>query len=342
MGSGFSMSGSSLPASELALEVKALMKSYGSYPGIWDVNLAVARGTIHGFLGPNGSGKTTTMKCVMGLLRKTSGEIRIFGEEPRGDAIEQKRRIGYLPESPCYPTYLKGREVLGTYGRMRGIEKGELVEESRALLQQVGLAQASEKTVGKYSRGMQTRLGLAVAMLGGPDLLVLDEPTGGLDPLGVIDVREILRRLASEGRTVLLSSHQLGEVQQVCSSVTVVNEGRTVSEGSVEDLGRSLHGGVVYKAEFDSLGEGLVDEIKKIDGVSEVTVVQERVVRIVVSKDYDLRPRLARLATEHGSLLLSCNREEGSLEELFLSMVREGPGGSSTHSGGDDHQHAGE
>jgi len=308
---------------EFALEVKNLMKSYGAYPGVWDVNLTVEQGTLHGFLGPNGSGKTTTIKCVMGLLHKTSGEIRVFGEVPHGDAVELKRRVGYLPDLPSYPAYLKGREVLITYGRIRGIPTGRLLEESKALLTQVGLEDAAEKAVGKYSKGMQTRLGIAVAMLGEPELLILDEPTEGLDPVGVIDVRRLLMALVSEGRTVLLSSHQLPEVQQMCSKVSVLKEGRTVTEGSVEELAKRLHGGVIYKAEFDSLGPDLMNELKKIDGVSEITSVEEDVVAILMSKDYDVRPSLARLAVQHGSLLLSCEREEASLEELFLSMVKE-------------------
>lgn len=309
---------------ELALEVKNLTKSYGPLPGVWDVNLAVKLGTLHGFLGPNGSGKTTTIKCVMGLLHKTSGQIRIFGEEPHGDAVEIKQRVGYLPELPSYPTYLKGREVLITYGRIRGIAEDRLNQESNALLKQVGLVDSAEKAVGKYSKGMQTRLGLAVALLGEPDLLILDEPTEGLDPVGVIDVRDLLRKLVSEGRTVLLSSHQLPEVQQMCSVVTVLKEGRTVIEGSVEELAEHLHGGVVYKAEFDSSGPGLIEGVRKIDGVSEVTTMEDDVIAILMSKDYDVRPSLARLAVQHGTLLLSCEREETSLEELFVSLMKEG------------------
>jgi ABC-2 type transport system ATP-binding protein len=311
-------------SSSLALEVKNLMKSYGAYPGVWDVSLTVEQGTLHGFLGPNGSGKTTTMKCVMGLLNKTSGLIRVFGAEPHGDAIDLKKRVGYMFESPSFPTYLKGREVLLTYGRIRApSNRARLEAESRSLLEQVGLADAAEKPVGKYSRGMQTRLGIAVAMLGQPDLLILDEPTEGLDPVGVTDVRNLLEGLVSEGRSVLLSSHQLSEVKQMCGKVTVVNKGRTVVEGSVDELARRLHGGVVYKAEFDSLAPDLMEDLKTVDGVSEVTSLEEDVVAILMSKDYDARPLLARLAVQHGSLLLSCEREETSLEELFISLVKE-------------------
>ena len=317
------MSGSSRPSSSVVLEVRNLAKSYGPFPGVWDVSLSVQQGTIHGFLGPNGSGKTTTIKCIMGLLRKTSGEIRVFGQQPRGDAVALKGRVGYLPELPSYPTYLKGKEVLFTYGRMRGLADEKLLEESKALLGRVGLDSAAEKAVGKYSKGMQTRLGLAVALLGSPELLILDEPTEGLDPVGVVDVRNLLKKLMSEGHTVLLSSHQLPEAQQMCGMVTVVKEGRTVTEGSVEELAKRLHGGVVYKAEFDSLGPDLVNEVKSIDGVSGVTPVEDEVIAILVSKDYDIRPSLAKLAVKHNSLLLSCEREGASLEELFMSLVKE-------------------
>lgn len=308
----------------LALEARNLTKSYGPFPGIWDVNLSVEQGTIHGFLGPNGSGKTTTLKCIMGLLRKTSGEVRVFGETVEGEGVGLKRRIGYLPESPSFPSYLKGREVLITYGRIRGMKDEKLLEESQSRLRQVGLADASGKLVGRYSKGMQTRLGIAVALLGSPDLLILDEPTEGLDPVGVIEVRQILRNMVSEGHTVLISSHQLPEVQQMCSRVTVLKEGRTVTEGSVEELATRLHGGVIYRAEFDSLGSELLNELRRIDGVSAVTSSEDEVVSILVTKDYDLRPSLARLAVQHGSLLLSCEREEASLEELFISLMKEG------------------
>jgi ABC-2 type transport system ATP-binding protein len=317
------LSSPSHTSSGSALEVKNLVKSYGPFPGVWDVNLLVKQGTIHGFLGPNGSGKTTTLKCIMGLLRKTSGEIRIFGEELRGDGTELKRKIGYLPELPSYPTYLNGREVLLTYGRIRGIQDNKLSEGSKSLLEKVGLTGAAGKLVGRYSKGMQTRLGLAVALLGEPDLLILDEPTEGLDPVGIMDVRKILKNLASEGRTVLFSSHQLLEVQQMCSIVTVLKEGKTVTEGSVEELAKRLHGGVIYKAEFDTLGSALMNELKKIEGVSQITSLEDETVAILVSKDYDLRPSLARLAVQHKSLLLSCEREEVSLEELFMSLVKE-------------------
>ena len=187
---------------------------------------------------------------------------------------------------------------------------------------QVGLTDAIAKAVGRYSKGMQTRLGLAVALLGEPDLLILDEPTEGLDPVGVLDVRDILKNFVSDGRSVLLSSHQLPEVQQMCSMVTVLKEGRTVIEDSMVELDKRLHGGVTYKAEFDLLGSDLMNELKKIDGVSEVTSLEDDIVAILMSKDYDFRPSLARLAVQHGSLLLSCEREEASLEELFMSLIK--------------------
>ena len=207
-------------ASDNALEIRHLAKSYGSSVGVSDIDLIVKRGSLHGFLGPNGAGKTTTLKCVMGLLRRSSGDIGLFGKPyDRIDDVELKRRVGYSPELPVWPSYLSGGEVLKVYARMRGMRDGE----GEDLLQKVGLGEAQEKRVSKYSRGMQSRLGVAVALLGSPELLLLDEPIAGMDPVGVVEMRNMFRQLASEGRTVLLSSHQLNEVQQTSGTVTVVN-----------------------------------------------------------------------------------------------------------------------
>jgi ABC-2 type transport system ATP-binding protein len=308
-------------SSTLALEVRNLSKFYGSSSGVSNINLTVKRATLHGFLGPNGAGKSTTMKCVMGLLRKTAGEIRIFGEGLRGDGFALKRRLGYSPELPSFPSYLTGREVLMAYGGMRGMKKSKFLEQSDSLLQTVGLKEVSEKYVGKYSKGMQTRLGLAVALLGDPDLLILDEPTAGLDPLGVTELRDLLRHMISEGKTILLSSHQLSEVQQMCDTVTILKDGSTVAEGSVQQLIREWHGGLIYEAEFSSLNSELLVSLDQMEDVK-ISSVNENIIRFVVLKDYDIRPILAKAAVEHGVLLLSCEKEDVSLEEFFVSLVK--------------------
>ena len=313
-------------STEYALEIRHLAKAYGSSMGISDVSIQVKRGSLHGFLGPNGAGKTTTLKCVMGLLWKSSGEIDLFGKASTSfDAVELKRRVGYSPELPYYPGYLLGREVLMAYARMRGLNSGK---EPKELLQRVGLGDAADKRVSKYSRGMQSRLGVAVALLGDPELLLLDEPIAGMDPLGVVEMRKMFRRLASEGRTILLSSHQLNEVQQTCSAVTVVNHGKTVAEGPVEELTKRLQGGFRFVAEFSSLSEPLLQAISRIPGVVEVRRVPDkpRSVLVKVNEDIDVREQLARAGVECGSLMLSCEKEGASLEALFLSLVGRGEG----------------
>lgn len=306
---------------EVALQIKHLAKSYGSSVGVSDVNLKVRRGTLHGFLGPNGAGKTTTLKCVMGLLRRTSGEVSLFGSPYDGvDDLDAKRRVGYSPELPYYPGFLTGREVLVTYGRMRGIRDEE---EFRSLLGKVGLDGAEDKRVSKYSRGMQARLGVAVALLGGPELLLLDEPIAGMDPLGVVEMRNVFRQLASEGHTILLSSHQLGEVEQTCSTVTVVNRGKTVAEGEVEELTKRRRGNFHFVAEYRSITDGLLQAISKVPGVTGVMADPDRPgsVTVTIKDDVDIREQLAKAGVDNGSLMLSCEREETSLEALFLSLV---------------------
>lgn len=316
----------SLSSSANALEVKDLSKVYhrsSKSGGVVKVNLTVRNATLHGFLGPNGAGKTTTMKCIMGLLRKTSGKILVFGEEIRGDDdIRSRRRIGYSPEIPSFPPYLNGREVLVTYGRIRGIDRSKLLEESNTLLKKVGLDGASRQLVGEYSRGMQARLGLAVAQLGNPDLLLLDEPMDGVDPLGVIQIREMLKQMIAEGRTILFSSHQLSEVQKMCDTVTIVNNGITVAEGSLRELIKDWNHGLVFTAEFTSLNQEFVLSLKRMEGISEVTTTKENTIRLVAMKDCDIRPILAKTAVEQGVFLLSCEEETSSLEELFISLVK--------------------
>lgn len=311
-----------MPPSKNVLEVKHLAKSYGSYVGVSDIDLTVKRGSLHGFLGPNGAGKTTTLKCVMRLLRRSSGEISLFGKAFDGiDDVELKSRIGYSAELPFWPAYLSGEEVLGTYARMRGLRE----DDGKDLLQKVGLGEAASKRVSKYSRGMQSRLGVAVALLGSPELLLLDEPIAGMDPVGVMEMRNMLRQLASEGRTVVLSSHQLNEVEQTCSHITVVSKGRTVAEGSLDELTSKAQEGVQFVVEFVSIPETLLQAISRLPGVTDVSRIPDKLNTILVRTggEIDIREKLARAGADNGSLMLSCERHRMSLEALFFSRVNQ-------------------
>jgi ABC-2 type transport system ATP-binding protein len=221
-----------------AIEVTELQKRYGPVEALAGLTMSVGRGEVFGFLGPNGAGKTTTVKLLLGLARPTSGSGRVL-DAPIGD-LATRRKIGYLPELFRYQPWLKAREVLELHGRLIGLPSDRRRQEADTALALVELEDRADDVVGKFSKGMQQRLGLAVALLGEPALIILDEPTSALDPLGRVDVREIIRKAAARGAAVFLNSHLLSEVEQVCDRVAIIDHGRVVASGPLDDvLGQS-------------------------------------------------------------------------------------------------------
>ena len=217
-----------------AIEVTALTKRYGRTQALDGLTMAVPRGEVFGFLGPNGAGKTTAVKLLVGLVRPTSGEGRVLGA-PLGDR-ESRRRIGYLPELFRYQDWLTAREVLRLHCQLAGLPKERWEPEIEAALDLVGLTGRAGDRAGAFSKGMQQRLGLGVALLGAPELVFLDEPTSALDPVGRHDVREVIRSLKQRGTTVFLNSHLLSEVEQVCDRVAVVDHGRVIAMGPLAEV----------------------------------------------------------------------------------------------------------
>src|SRR5919199_991886 len=213
------------------VETRDLTKKYGPrIVAVDGVSLTVRRGEVYGFLGPNGAGKTTTLSMLLGLIRPTSGTASVLGRSP-GDP-EGLARVGALVESPAFYPYLSGRDNLRVIARYAGVPKGRGEE----VFDLIDLTDRARDKFATYSLGMKQRLGVAAALLKDPELLILDEPTNGLDPAGMADMRRLIRELGSGGRTVLLSSHLLGEVQQICDRVGIINSGRMVAEHNVEDL----------------------------------------------------------------------------------------------------------
>ena len=219
------------------------------------MTLEVRRGEAFGFLGPNGAGKTTAVKLLLGLAHATSGAGTLLGA-PLGDR-RVRRRIGYLPELFRYQEWLSGREVLGLHGALAGVKRSTRRAEIGRALEDVGLFERAGDRVGTYSKGMQQRLGLAVASLGSPDLVFLDEPTSALDPIGRLDVRSLIARLRARGTTVFLNSHLLGEVERVCDRVAIVDRGRIIASGAVDEL---LGRGSGVRLRLGELGPG-ADEV---------------------------------------------------------------------------------
>ena len=219
---------------ETVIQTEELTKRYGRVLAVDGLSLNVPRGRIFGLLGPNGSGKTTLMSMLLGLVRPTSGSFSLFGTPPTGGGLDrQLHRIGALVETPTFYPYLSGRNNLAYF---QGISGRDDAKELDSLLEQVGLAGRGGDKFQTYSLGMKQRLGLAYTLLGDPELLVLDEPTNGMDPAGMAEVRDLIRGLAGDNRTVILSSHLLNEVEQVCDSVAILSHGRLIAQGDVADL----------------------------------------------------------------------------------------------------------
>jgi ABC-2 type transport system ATP-binding protein len=217
-----------------AIEVSDLRKRYGRVEALAGLTMTVGRGEVFGFLGPNGAGKTTTVKLLLGLARPTSGTGKVLGA-PLGD-LESRRKIGYLPELFRYQPWLKAREVLHLHGELIGMPRARRRPAATETLRLAGLEERADDLVGRFSKGMQQRLGLAVALLGEPALIVLDEPTSALDPVGRVDVRGIVRAAAERGAAVFLNSHLLSEVEKVCDRVAIIDRGRVVAIGELDDV----------------------------------------------------------------------------------------------------------
>ncbi len=225
---------------EVVISVRGLTKVFKDFWGrpkaraVDDVDFDVRRGEVFGLLGPNGSGKSTTVKLILGLLHPTRGHIEVFGHSPRH--VQTKARIGYLPEESYLYRYLNSRETLDFFGNLFQLPKAERGSRTEQLLEMVGLGQARRRAVGEFSKGMQRRIGLAQALINDPDLVILDEPTSGLDPIGCREVKDLILALARRGKTVILSSHLLADVEDVCDRVVIYYGGKVQAAGTLKDL----------------------------------------------------------------------------------------------------------
>jgi len=211
-------------------------KSYGDFTAVKGLDLAVDKGEVFGFLGPNGAGKTTTIRMMMGILVPSSGHIAIEGLDCQGDRVEVKRRVGYLPDNPVFYDYLRGREILAFVGEMHGQTRGEAQRRADALLDELALEDAADEFAVNYSTGMKKKLGLACALIHDPAVLILDEPTNGLDPRAARHVQDRIRVSAAQGKTIFLSTHLLDMAERLCGRVGIIDKGALVAVGPLKDL----------------------------------------------------------------------------------------------------------
>lgn len=303
-----------MPQAESVVRIEGLAKAFKGHLGIGrtvavdDLDLEVRRGEIFGLLGPNGSGKTTTMKMMLGLLRPDRGRIELLGKPPQDPA--SRARIGYLPENPYFYDYLTGREFLDFYARLHGFGRAERRRRVEAAIERVGLAGRADRAMRKYSKGMVQRIGLAQAIQHDPELVLLDEPMSGLDPIGRREVRDIVLSLRDAGKTVFFSSHILQDAEMICDRVAILRQGRRISCGPVDDL---LGGDARW---IEVVLRGAVPD--DAPGTLVSTEGGQHLLRVEGSEQL---ARLLGAATAGGAEVVSVWSRRDSLEDLFLKEV---------------------
>ena len=308
------------PSSDFVVQTSQLSKIFRV--GLWGkrvtavdgLNLEVRRGEVFGFLGPNGAGKTTTLKMLMGLIYPTSGRARLFGRD-LGDP-QTKAWLGFLPESPYFYDYLTSREFLGFYGHLFGLWGAVLDKRIDELLELVGMTHAKNLQLRKFSKGMLQRVGIAQALINDPELVVLDEPMSGLDPIGRKEVRDLILRLKESGKTVLFSSHILHDAEVLCDRVAMILKGRLVACGRVTDL---LDQGASHQVELvvDRLTPEGLDHLRPL---TDKVVMQGDLMLVVLKSQQQVGGALEIIRTAKARLV-SLNPQKGSLEDLFIREV---------------------
>ncbi|MGQ0569367.1 MAG: ABC transporter ATP-binding protein [Armatimonadota bacterium] len=307
----------------IVIETEGLTKHYDQVVAVEDLNFRLAAGEVFGLLGPNGSGKTTTILMLLGLTEPTSGSARVLGLDPLRNPLQVKRRVGYLPDSVGFYDELSAWDNLRYTARLNGIPRAEAEARIDEVLVRMGLKDASPRPVGTFSRGMRQRLGLSEILLKGPQVAILDEPTVGLDPQAAQEFLEMIRGLRAEGITVLLSSHLLHQVQAVCDRVGLFHSGRMVLEGTVESLSERVLGGS-YRIKVETRPDGLERVLRGITGV--VGVSTERPGLYHLESQQDCRSEVARRVVAEGGALLGLAFERSSLDDVYARYFQEARG----------------
>jgi ABC-2 type transport system ATP-binding protein len=311
------------------IEVEHLTKLYDRTRAIDDVTFSVGEGEVLGFLGPNGAGKTTTMRAITGYIPPTDGRIRVGGFDVAEQPLEVRRRIGYLPENPPLYPEMTVRGYLRFIAEVKGVERAGVETEVGRVMDRVHVEEVGGRIIGRLSKGYKQRVGLAQALIGDPPVLILDEPTVGLDPRQIQEVRELIRDL-SGGHTVILSTHILPEVEQTCSRVVIISRGRIVAVDSPRNLVAQLKGGDWTRIEVRGPREDILGRIRVLPGVTDVRVGKEPAegagssvcgLEVESRGEADPRPQLARAVVEGGWDLLGMQSMTMSLEDIFLELT---------------------
>lgn len=310
------------------LQIENLTKNYGKFQALDHLNLHIEKGEIFGFVGPNGAGKTTTMRIVCGLLKATSGSVHVDGVDAISNPEDIKRKVGYVPDFFGVYDNLQVMEYMEFYGSMYGMEKEEVDEISRGLLELVNLADKENVFVDTLSRGMKQRLCVARALIHNPDLLVLDEPNSGLDPRARFEMKEVLKNLGSMGKTIIISSHILPELSEMCSSIGIMERGKLIVSGKVDEIMQKSRG--IQPIKMRAFAPEYTDRTKEHDYISMVLREQPLVSKVNFTEDEILvsfggdekeAAQLLKTLFERNILVSSFHREKEDLESLFLEIT---------------------
>jgi len=307
------------------IEVSGLSKSYGTIHALRDVTFTVQKGQIVGFLGANGAGKTTTMDIMCGCTGADAGSVKISGFDITEQPIEAKRRLGYLPDNPPLHNDMEVSEFIGYCASLRGVPKTEISKRVQETMAKLSLSDVQGRMVGNLSKGFRQRVGLAQAIVHDPEVLVLDEPTEGLDPNQIVHIRELIKSLAGH-HTIILSSHILSEVQNTCERIIIIDRGHIVTQGTYEELVQNVDKGHIYRLKVASDASRLTLELGKIKGINKPSVDQQHtdIIEFGLARDQDeaVLDEVARQVVNGGYGLRELSLKTRSLEDVFFQITQ--------------------
>lgn len=309
------------------IEVKNLVKKYGSHTAVDHLSFQIEKGHIYGLLGPNGAGKSTTMNIMTGYLGATEGKVIINGHDILKEPEEAKKAVGYLPEMPPLYMDMTVKEYLMFAAELKKVKKQGRNDEVNKVMKMIRIFDVKDRLIKNLSKGYRQRVGLAQAVLGFPEIIILDEPTVGLDPKQIIEIRELIRELAKE-HTVILSSHILAEVREVCDYIMIIAKGKLVASDTPENLERQMGGKDSVEIETRLLPERTEEILSKVAGITKVTYPKSEpgITRAVIESeaDMDVREEIFRAFAREECALLSMFRQKKTLEDIFLELTQEG------------------